>query len=208
MAPLEGGVLVDFARLGGLAHRQRLIERLGKAEPALLLAQPRQRRAGQRVEGALAIEAAAARQAVPLPAPAFNAAQAAVRAFGILLEALVQNALHFVAIPALLQRRDHLLSLRVRQFRHQFIQPLQKPAMLHRALLPNQNTHDALRLRQNPRKTQTALRALIEAWSLCGSLTCLEMWGDIRDSSSGVCAMIPSFYRWRYDREAQRRTET
>ena len=39
-APLEGGVLVDFARLGGLAHRQRLIERPGKAEPALLLAQP------------------------------------------------------------------------------------------------------------------------------------------------------------------------
>src|SRR5271166_5265582 len=164
MAPLEGGVLVDFARLGGLAHRQRLIERLGKAEPALLLAQPRQRRAGQRVEGALAIEAAAARQAVPLPAPAFNAAQAAVRAFGILLEALVQNALHFVAIPALLQRRDHLLSLRVRQFRHQFIQPLQKPAMLHRALLPNQNTHDALRLRQNPRTTQTALFLLVRVY--------------------------------------------
>src|SRR5271157_1542638 len=32
MAPLEGGVLVDFARLGGLAHRQRLIKRPGKAE--------------------------------------------------------------------------------------------------------------------------------------------------------------------------------
>src|SRR5271157_6150211 len=157
MAPLERGVLVDFARLGGLAHRQRLIESSSKAEPALFLAQPCQRRAGQRIEGALAIEAAAARQAVPLPAPAFNAARAAVRAFGILLEALVQNALHFVAIPALLQRRDHLLSLRVRQFRHQFIEPLQKPAMLHRALLPNQNTHDALRLRQNPRTTQTAL---------------------------------------------------
>ena len=72
MAPLEGSVLVDVARLGGLAHRQRLIERPGKAEPALLLAQPRQRRPGQRIEGALAIKAAAARQAVPLPAPAFN----------------------------------------------------------------------------------------------------------------------------------------
>src|SRR5512144_1969260 len=133
MAPLEGGVLVDFARLGGLAHRQRLIERPGKAEPALLLAQPRQRRPGQRIEGALAIKAAAARQAVPLPAPAFNAARAAVRAFGIVLEALVQNTLHLVTFAALLQCRDHLLSLRVRQFRNQFIEPLQKLAMLHRA---------------------------------------------------------------------------
>src|SRR5271157_4890801 len=34
MAPLERGVLVDFARLGGLAHRQRLIESSSKAEPA------------------------------------------------------------------------------------------------------------------------------------------------------------------------------
>src|SRR5271166_288839 len=117
MAPLERGVLVDFARLGGLAHRQRLIESTSKAEPALFLAQPCQRRAGQRIEGALAIKAAAARQAVPLPAPTFNAPRAAVRAFGIVLEALLQNTLHFVTIAALLQRRDHLLSLRVRPLR-------------------------------------------------------------------------------------------
>src|SRR6516225_8396511 len=133
MAPLEGGVLVDLARLGGLAHWQRLIERPGKAEPALLLAQPGQRRASQRIEGALAIKAAAARQAVPLPAPAFDAARAAVRAFGIVVEALLQNTLHFVAIAALLQRRDHLPSLRVRQLRNQLIEPLQKLAMVHRA---------------------------------------------------------------------------
>src|SRR5271157_3548940 len=161
MAPLEGGVLVDFARLGGLAHRQRLIERLRKAEPALLLAQPCQRRAGQRIEGALAINAVAARQAVPLPAPAFNAARAAVRAFGIVLEALVQNTLHFVTIAALLQCRDHLLSLRVRQFRHQFIKPLQKLAMLHRA--PSRRIR-APRMPsdcgRNLRTTQTALSQL------------------------------------------------
>src|SRR5208283_1452620 len=168
MAPFEGGVLVDFARLGGLAHRQRLIERPGKTEPALLLAQPRQWRAGQRIEGALAIEAAAARQAVPLPAPAFNAARAAVRAFGIVLEALVQNMLHFVAIAALLQRRNYLLSLRVRQFRHQFIEPLQKLAMLHRA--------PSCRIRtprmpsdcgKNLRKTQTALKKSPQAFASC-----------------------------------------
>src|SRR6516165_2197214 len=116
MAPLEGRVLVDFARLGGLAHRQRLIERPGKAEPALLLAQPCQRRAGQRIEGALAIKATAAQQAVPFPAPAFNAARAAVWTFGIGLEALLQNTLHLVTFAALLQCRDHFLSLRLRQF--------------------------------------------------------------------------------------------
>ena len=71
-------------------------------------------------------------------------------AFG-LVQALLQNTLHLVALAALLQRRDHLLSLRVRQFRHQFIEPLQKLAMLHRnGLLPNQNTQDARRLRQKP----------------------------------------------------------
>ena len=52
-----------------------------------------------------------------------------MQAFGIVLEALVQNTLHFVAIAALPQRRHHLLSLRVRQFRHKFIEPLQKLAM-------------------------------------------------------------------------------
>ena len=45
-----------------IAHEERRLvgelgtlgaERSGKAEPALLLAQPRQRRAGQRIEGAL-----------------------------------------------------------------------------------------------------------------------------------------------------------
>ena len=56
-----------------------------------------------------------------------------MRAFGIVLEALGQNTLHFVTFAALLQRRDHLLSLRVRQFRNQFIEPLHKFAMLHRA---------------------------------------------------------------------------
>src|SRR5271157_126052 len=157
MAPLERGVLVDFARLGGLAHRQRLIESTSKAEPALFLAQPRQRRAGQRIEGALAVKAAAARQAVPLPAPAFNAARAAVRAFGIVIEALVQNALNFVAIAALLQRRDHLLSLRARQFRHQFIEPLLKFAMLHRAPPFEPERPACPPIAENLRTTQTEL---------------------------------------------------
>src|SRR5271157_1100078 len=157
MAPLERGVLVDFARLGGLAHRQRLIESTSKAEPALFLAQPCQRRAGQRIEGALAIKAAAARQAVPLPAPTFNAPRAAVRAFGIVLEALLQNTLHFVTIAALLQRRDHLLSLRVRQFRHQFIHPLKEFAMLHRAPSCRIRTPRMPSDCGNLRTTQTAL---------------------------------------------------
>src|SRR5271166_2503627 len=160
MAPLEGGVLVDFARLGGLAHRQRSIERPGKAEPALLLAQPCQRRAGQRIEGALAIKAAAARQAVPLSAPAFNTARAAVWAFGIVLEALLQNTLHLVTIAALLQCRDHLLSLRVRQFRNQFIEPLQKLAMLHRASSCRIRTPRMPSDCGNLRTTQTALSGL------------------------------------------------
>ena len=53
--------------------------------------------------------------------------------FGIVLEVLLQNTLHLVTIAALLQCRDHLLSLRVRQFRNQLIEPLKKLAMLHRA---------------------------------------------------------------------------
>jgi hypothetical protein len=36
VAPFEGGVLVDVACLGGFAHRERFIERCGKALPALL----------------------------------------------------------------------------------------------------------------------------------------------------------------------------
>src|SRR5271166_2966953 len=176
MAPLEGGVLVDFARLGGLAHRQRSIERPGKAEPALLLAQPCQRRAGQRIEGALAIKAAAARQAVPLPAPAFNAARAAVRAFAIVIEPLLQNTLHFVAIAALLQRCDHLLSLRVRQFGNQFIEPLQKLAMLHRAPYCRIRTpRISPDCGRNLRTTQTARSLMIAAKGRPGFI--LGAWG-------------------------------
>ena len=66
-----------------------------------------------------------------------------MQALGIALEALVQNTLHLVTVAALLQCRDHLLSLRVRQFRNQFIETLQKLAMLHRTRPPAESEHPA-----------------------------------------------------------------
>jgi hypothetical protein len=47
-----------------------------------------------------------------------------MRALRIILKALLNLALHLVTVTALPQCRDQLLSLLMRQFRHQFIKPL------------------------------------------------------------------------------------
>ena len=123
MAPLEGGVLVDFARLGGLAHRQRLIERPRKAEPALLL---RNRASGVPVNGLKVRWQSGSGCASGRSSPGPSLQCGASRSAGICDRPRGDEPEYaaLLTIAALLQRRDHLLSLRVRQFRDQFIEPL------------------------------------------------------------------------------------
>ena len=66
MAPPKGGVLVDLATTGCLAQANALNQEFRIAGPLFALAQMRQCRAGQGVEGSAAILATVALEAVTL----------------------------------------------------------------------------------------------------------------------------------------------
>ncbi len=60
----------------------------------------------QRIEGAPAIQAPATLQAVAFLAPTLDMLRSTAWAFRVFLKTLVQNAQHFIAVTALLERRD------------------------------------------------------------------------------------------------------
>jgi hypothetical protein len=81
MAPEERGLQAHVAALGRLTQPDAVDEGAGVAEPGVAAMQLRERRAGQRVERAMAVAALVAAQAARLPqgAEAFGAAMSAGR---------------------------------------------------------------------------------------------------------------------------------
>jgi hypothetical protein len=111
VTPAERGVAVHAELCRGLAHRVRGQHAVQVAQPALLVMQPGQRRAGQRIEGFAAGAAAVALHtaftAMPVPVSA-----GAARAAQLCLRGQVQQAAH---LPPGVCRSQRGLNLRTLQ---------------------------------------------------------------------------------------------